>query len=141
MVRPGLVKPVRPGLVEPVGPGLVEHRRRHVVHGPTPDRPGPAGGGLTVTYRLRHDPLPRPGRVLLVLPRGLADAVQVRRTEHRAAAGPGAAVEGLPDAAAPHEQAAGDQVLSAREEDPLDASLRLLQPWAGARAGHDDAVA
>src|SRR5262245_49400035 len=111
------------------------------MHGPTANRGRPTRRSRT-TQLLRRDPLTtRPRRVLLVLPRGLAHAVQVRGTEHRASTRAGSAVERLPRATAAHQQAAGDQVVTAGEEDTLNTALRLLQAWSGARAGHDDAVA
>jgi hypothetical protein len=52
----------------------------------------------------------------------------------------GRAVEGLPSAAPPDQQGAAQQVLVAREEDPIDAAARLLQAGRGLRARHDDDV-
>ena len=102
---------------------------------PAGRHPAARAGGL------QRDPLAGPGRVLLVLPRRLAHAVLVGRAEGGAAAGPSRPVEGLPAAAPADQQAAGDEVLAAGEEDALDAALGLLQARAGLRTGDDHDVA
>src|SRR5262249_13951295 len=91
--------------------------------------------------RVRHAGL-RPGRVLLVLARHLVRAAVARRAVHARSLtlAPGRTVERLPAVAAAHQQASGEQVLVAGEEDPLDAAARLFEAGLGLRAGHDDHV-